>query len=350
MSRFFPQIFALLAALSCPLLAQEPALVAAPESSPAPIRIASATVAGDRLSLKDAVVLGLVEGITEFLPVSSTGHLIIASRALGLEGDTPLVNAHGQPLWYKTPSAKNPAGVPLTLSAAADTYTVVIQAGAIAAVMLIYWAQLVGILRGLGGKNAAGLRLLRNILLAFFPAACAGLLLGEWIDAHLFSPRAVIVALISGAALMWGAEHWRRQQSGATESRLEPSELSPGRALGIGLMQCFALWPGMSRSMLTIVGGYFAGLSPARAAEFSFLVGLPTLGGAAVYKGLKTGAATLEVFGWAPVLVGMGVAAVSAGVAVKFLVSYLTRRGLGVFAIYRVLLALVLTIWVMRMG
>jgi undecaprenyl-diphosphatase len=308
----------------------------------APAPSAPAQTAGHALSLADSVILGLVEGITEFLPVSSTGHLIIANHALGLESEVPLQDATGQPLWYKKPSQENPAGIPLTIKLAADTYTVVIQVGAIAAVVLIYWAQLMGILRGLGGKNAAGLRLLRNIVLAFLPCAIAGLLVHEWIDENLFSPRAVIVALISGAVLMFAAERWRRQQTGTTPSRREPADLTAKQSLGIGLMQCLALWPGTSRSMVTMVGGYFAGLSPARAAEFSFLVGLPTLAGAAVLKGYKSGAAMIEVFGWPHVLTGTLVAALSAALAVKFLVSYLTRHGLGVFAIYRLVLAALL--------
>ena len=139
--------------------------------------------------------------------------------------------------------------------------------------------------------------------------------------------------------MMFAAERWRRRQPGTTPPRGDPADLTPKQALGIGLMQCLALWPGTSRSMVTMVGGYFTGLAPARAAEFSFLVGLPTLTGAALLKAYKSGPAMIEVFGWTPVLVGSFVAAVSAALAVKFLVSYLTRHGLGVFAIYRLLLA-----------
>jgi len=297
------------------------------------------------LSVRDAIVLGLVEGITEFLPISSTGHLIIATHGLKLEAETPLVDAQGSPLWYKAPSPKHPDGVPLTLKLAADTYIVVIQAGAILAVALLYGSQLLAMLRGLLGQNAAGVRLLRNILLAFFPVVVAGLSLNAWIDAHLFSIGAVVAALISGAVLMLAAERWRAQQKPMASSRKEPADLTAKEALSIGLMQCLALWPGMSRSMVTMVGGYFCGLSPARAAEFSFLVGLPTLAGAAVYKGAQTGPAMIAVFGWPNVLLGTVVAAVSAAVAVRFLVSYLTRHGLGVFALYRLLLAGVLA-WV----
>ncbi|HEX2099398.1 MAG TPA: undecaprenyl-diphosphate phosphatase, partial [Candidatus Synoicihabitans sp.] len=278
-------------------------------------------------------------------PISSTGHLIIANRALGLDRDEPLRDANGELLWASEPTEANPAGVPLTLKTAADTYIVVIQIGAIAAVVFVFWSQLAGILRGLMGKNAAGLRLLRNITLAFLPVVIVGLALSDWIDEHLFSIETVVAALISGAVLMFGAERWRQAVAGPTQSRKEPSELSAREASLIGLMQCLALWPGMSRSMVTMVGGYFAGLSPARAAEFSFLVGLPVLGGAAAYKGLKTGSAMLTVFGWPQMIVGALVAAVSAGLAVRFLVAYLSRYGLGVFAIYRVVLAAALAAW-----
>lgn len=297
------------------------------------------------LSVRDAIILGLVEGITEFLPISSTGHLIIAARALELESTEPLRDENGNLRWYKKPNAENPDGIPLTLKLAADTYVVVIQAGAIAAVTLLYWMQIAGMLRGLVGKNAAGVRLLRNVILAFTPVAVAGLLLNKWIDKHLFSIGAVVVALVSGAVLMLAAERWRKQREQVRAPRKEPADLSWKEALGIGVMQCFALWPGTSRSMVTMVGGYFCGLAPAKAAEFSFLVGLPVLGGAAVYKGAKAGPAMIEVFGWPNVLLGGAVAAVSAALAVRFLVKYLSRHGLGVFAVYRIVLAGVLAAW-----
>ncbi|WP_068772384.1 undecaprenyl-diphosphate phosphatase [Termitidicoccus mucosus] len=303
------------------------------------------------LSAGDAIILGVVEGITEFLPVSSTGHLIIASHALGLESDAPLLAADGRPLWASEPSAKNPAGEPLTLKLAADAYTVIIQAGAIAAVMLLYWRQLLSMLAGLLGRDAAGLRLLRNIILAVFPAASLGLAMHKLkLDERLFSIEAVVIALVLGALLMLAAERWRRGRlpeahATASAARRDLSELTVRQSLGIGLMQCLALWPGTSRSMVTMVGGYFCGLSPARAAEFSFLVGLPTLGGAALLKGVSTGPAMIAVFGWPHVILGIVAAGVSAALAVRFLVSYLGRHGLGVFAIYRVILALVLVGW-----
>lgn len=299
-----------------------------------------------QLSARDAVVLGVVEGVTEYLPVSSTGHLIIATHALGLESDAPLTGRDGEPLWHKKPSAKNPAGEPLTLKLAADTYTVVIQAGAILAVAYVYWGQMLAMLGGLLGRNAAGLRLLRNVIIAVFPSASIGFALHHYkIAEKLFSIEAVIAALVSGAVLMWLAEAWRKTQWPTRNNRCDLDSLTAKQALGIGLMQCLALWPGMSRSMVTMVGGYFCGLSPAKAAEFSFLVGLPTLAGASLLKGASSGGAMIAVFGWPHVLLGLAVATVSAVFAVKFLVGFLSRHGLGVFAVYRVLLALALAAW-----
>lgn len=296
------------------------------------------------LSVGDAIVLGLVEGVTEFLPISSTGHLIIANRFLGLESEQQLTDRAGQPLWHKPPSAKYPQGIPLTLKLAADTYAVVIQVGAISAVVFLYWQQLFLMLGGLLGRSSAGLRLLRNVMLAFFPVALLGFLLHDLIARYLFSVWAVIASLIAGAFLMLWAERWREARIGVGRDKGDAADLTARKALTIGLVQCLALWPGTSRSMVTIVGGYWAGLGPAKAAEFSFLVGLPTLAGAALYKGVQSGPAMIGVFGWTNVLLGAGVAAISALLAVKFLVHFISRYGLALFAYYRLLLALVLTV------
>ncbi len=297
------------------------------------------------LSSGHAVVLGLVEGLTEFLPVSSTGHLIIANQLMGLESDKQLTGRDGRLLWHKPPSRELPDGVPLTLKLAADTYTVVIQVGAIMAVVMLYWRQILLMLIGLMGRSSPGFRLLRNILLAFLPVAVVGLLLHGLIDKYLFSIWVVVAAQVAGALLMLWAERWRRMNSGIGFSRGEPSELTVGKSLGIGFAQCAALCPGMSRSMMTIVPGYLAGLNPAKAAEFSFLVGLPVLAGAAAYKGFQSGPAMIEVFGWSSVLLGGLVAAISALVAVKFLVHYISRHGLAAFAYYRLALAVVLLVF-----
>lgn len=293
------------------------------------------------LSVLDAIVLGVVEGVTEFLPISSTGHLIVANRLLGLESEKPLLAADGTPLWYRAPSADR-AGEPLTLKLAADTYTVVIQFGAILAVALLYWTQLVSMLRGLLGRDVAGRRLLINLVIAFIPAAGLGLLLHRWIDAHLFSVGAVITAQVAGAGLMLFAESWRRRRAVLVKHVPEPGELTYRQAASVGLLQCLALWPGTSRSMTTIVGGYFAGLDPRRAAEFSFLLGFFTLSAAAGLKSVTSGPAMIQVFGWSRVLLGAMVAAVTAAISVKFLVTWLSRHGLAAFAVYRIVIAVVL--------
>jgi undecaprenyl-diphosphatase len=322
-----PTLFACLVATVC----AQPAAERAPAAAPAA-----------ELSTGDAIILGVIEGVTEFLPVSSTGHLVVASHYLGLESNTPLTGRDGQPLWFKKPSPKHPKGEPLTLKLAADTYNIVIQFGAIAAVALLYWAQLLSMVRGLFGRDPAGLRLLINVMIAFIPAAVLGLLLHDWIDENLFSVGAVIVAQVAGAALMFFAEAWRRRhQAGEGQS---VNDLTPKASAGIGALQCLALWPGTSRSMTTIVGGYFAGLDPRRAAEFSFILGFVTLTAATGYKSLKSGAAMIQVFGWAHVLLGCAVAAVVAAICVRFLVRWLTRHGLGIFAWYRIAVAIALTV------
>lgn len=305
------------------------------------VKAAGAARPAAELSVADAITLGVIEGVTEYLPISSTGHLIIASRLLGLESEKPLVGNDGQPLWYRKPSPKHPEGKPLTLKLAADTYTVVIQFGAIAAVAILYWSQLMAMLRGLLGGDPAGRRLLINVLIAFLPAVVVYLLAHNWID-RLFSVGAVIIAQVAGAILMLFAENWRRRRAVLVKHVPESSELTYHQAAKIGLLQCVAMWPGTSRSMMTIVGGYFAGLDPRRAAEFSFLLGFVTLSAAAILKSYTSGAAMIQVFGWSQVLLGGAVATVTAAISVRFLVNWLTRYGLLAFALYRLMLAAVL--------
>lgn len=287
-------------------------------------------------SVWDGAILGLVEGVTEFLPVSSTGHLIIANERLGFESEAPvLVPGREEPVPFRQ---------------AADAYIVIIQVGAIAAVALLYWKRVAKILAGLVGRDAVGLKLAINVVIACIPAGVLGLALGDLIDEYLFSIGAVAVALVGGALLMFWVEA-RRKRLGAlvaVDSKLGASggvnleNLRPQQALLIGMMQCLALWPGTSRSMVTIVGGYMAGLPPVLAAEFSFLVGLPLLTAAAALKTYKHGGEVMAAFGTGPVVVGLVVAAVSAAIAVRFLVGFLTRHGLQAFAWYRIGLALVL--------
>ena len=290
----------------------------------------------------DAIILGAVEGVTEYLPISSTGHLIIANHALGLDSDKPLTTPSGETLWLEPPTADNADGTPLTPKVAADTYTILVQFGAIAAVALLYWRQLISIFNGLLGRDPSGLRLLRNLLLAVLPAAVAGLLLHDWIDKYLFSVAAVIAAQVAGAFLIFWAENYRKNRNLATPRLVGKTELNAREAINIGLLQCAALWPGTSRSMMTIIGGYIAGLDPRRSAEFSFLLGLVTLSAATAFKSYKSGGAMIEVFGWPNVLIGCVVAAVTAALAVRFLVGWLSRHGMIVFAYYRLAFAAVL--------
>lgn len=296
----------------------------------------------EALSYGDAAVLGLVEGVTEYLPVSSTGHLILTGALLGLDDTRPVLDAQGQPLWLRAPKADSHGGVPMTIEAATNTYLVVIQVGAIAAVLLLFWSYVWKMLQGLLGRDPQGLKLLINVGIAVVPAVVLGLTLHDWIDEHLFSVKTVAAALVVGSGIMFAAEAWRRRRDGANPGEgPQLWELTPLQALTVGLMQCVAMWPGMSRSMMTIVGGYVAGLSPRRAAEFSFLVGLPTLAGASLLKGVKTGPAMVSVFGWGPVLFGFLIAAISAAIAVRWLVGWLQSRGLALFAWYRLVLAVV---------
>lgn len=274
----------------------------------------------------DAIILGLVEGITEFLPVSSTGHLILASSLLGL---------------YQDDESRR----------AVDAFNIVIQGGAILAVAGLYFPRIVQMIRGLLGRDAIGLRLFINLVVAFLPAAVLGLLLDDLIEAHLFRPVPVLAALfLGGVWMIWLHKRSRRLASGDEAPALTIDTMTWRHALAVGLLQCVAMWPGTSRSMMTIAGGTMLGLRPKDAAEFSFLLGLPTLGAACLYKlaknlyeSNKSGEPNLfETLGGLNVALGIIVAMISAAIAVKWLVSFLTRHGLGAFGWYRVALTIVL--------
>jgi undecaprenyl-diphosphatase len=282
-----------------------------------------------------AVILGLVEGITEYLPISSTGHLILASALLGLDE-------------------------PAEVKESVDAFNVVIQGGAILAVLGLYRGRVIQMMRGLVGKDTAGLRLMVNLSVAFIPAAVLGFLLGGTISRLLFSPGPVLAALLLGGVWMiwldgWRKKHLERERVGGIpeeESRfnLTVDDLDWRRALIIGLLQCVGMWPGTSRSMMTIAGGTMLGLKPRDAAEFSFLLGLPTLGAACAYKLWKNlresqDAGTPNMFeqlGWMPIAVGIAVATVSAAFAIKWLVGFLTKHGLSPFGWYRIALCVVM--------
>ena len=280
----------------------------------------------DLFDYGDAFTLGIVEGVTEFLPISSTGHLILAKKFLGFGSD---------------------ARTGGTIKSAVDAYIIVIQSGAIAAVLFLYWGKIYTMLLGIQGKSREGLLLGRNLLVAFLPAVVIGLTLEDLVEKYLFNHWPVLVALVAGAVLMLAVESWRARRSAGSEGPgANLHELTVRQSLLIGLLQCVALWPGTSRSMMAIVGGYMAGLSPRRAAEFSFLLGLPTLGGAAFYKGFKYGPEIISDLGWGPMSLGFVVAAVSAAISVKWLVGYLGRHGLALFAWYRIALAVMMVLLV----
>ena len=290
-----------------------------------------------QITYTDGLILGLVEGITEYLPVSSTGHLLLTNRLLNLDTATPLFDKDGQPITIED----NNVIRPFTMADATNAYAIIIQGGAIIAVVIIYWKRLMTILMGMLGKDTNGRLLLRNLIVSFLPAAVLGLLFNDWIEKKLFHPEAIAIALVAGALLMLAVEGWRKKHKQGQKPDDGPDlhELSLKQCLIIGLLQCVAMWPGTSRSTMTIVGGYLVGLSPARAAEFSFLLGLVTLSAAAGYKTLSLGPQMMAALEPGPVLFGIVVATVSAALAVKWLVSYLTKHGLALFAWYRIALA-----------
>lgn len=275
-----------------------------------------------------SAILGLVEGISEYLPISSTGHLVITASLLGLD---------------------SPQNKP-----AVDAFNIVIQGGAILAVLLLYWPRFLSILRGLFRGENAGIRLLVNLIVAFIPAALIGPFLDPYLEAHLFKPAPVIAALAIGGVYMILIEQCRAGCLGSPPyhgALSELDDLTPVQALFIGVMQCFAMIPGTSRSMMTITAGVLTGLRPRAAAEFSFLLGVPTLGAACAFKLLKDILKTgklidgvpyrpfWEVLGGANVAIGLIVATVSAALAVRWLVGFLNRHGLTPFGVYRLLLA-----------
>lgn len=281
------------------------------------------------VTILDAIILGLVEGVTEYLPVSSTGHLILAANLLGL-------------------------GESAAEKEAIDAFNIVIQGGAILAVLGVFWPRVRQMLAGLRGRDREGLRLAINIIIAFLPAAIVGPFLGDWIWRTLFFPAPVIAALAVGGVLMILMGPWQRMllrergndDHASAGNVVAIEDLTWRKALFIGLLQCVAIWPGTSRSMVTIVGGMLVGMRPRHAAEFSFLLALPTLSGACVYKGLQNfmgdGPHMFEVLGATNLVVGIVVATIAAGLAVKWLVSYLQRHGVAAFGWYRIALAGVL--------
>ena len=273
-----------------------------------------------------ALVTGTVEGVTEYLPVSSTGHMIISDRLLGVPND-PHITVAG---------LTDRKGRAISLERVADDYIVIVQIGAILAVFVAFFGRIRSLLSGLCRGERRSLDLASAIIVAFIPAAVLGFLFKDIIATYLFSVQVVAAALLVGGLVILIAE--RVLPKSVTNESDEVAAIGWRSALTVGLCQCFALIPGTSRSLATILGGRLAGLSHAAATEFSFLVGLLTLSAASIYKMWALGPALTQVYPAGPASVGLLVAAVTAFVSVKWLVGYVSRNGLGVFAWYRIAL------------
>jgi len=261
-----------------------------------------------------AAIMGVVEGLTEFLPVSSTGHLILAGALLGFDNDKGKV------------------------------FDIAIQTGAIFAVILVYWQKIRDTVLALPTEKQAQ-RFALNVLIAFLPAVILGLLFGKAIKAHLFTPMVVASTFILGGFIILWAE--RRQKNNPTLARIqEVDQMTPLDALKVGLAQCLAMIPGTSRSGATIIGGMLLGLSRKAATEFSFYLAVPTLIGAGVYSLYKERAllsvADVPLFG-----VGLVVSFLSAWLCIRWLLRYIATHSFAGFAYYRIVFGIVVlaTAW-----
>lgn len=261
--------------------------------------------------LLKAAVLGLVEGLTEFLPISSTGHLILAASLLDFTGET------------------------------AKVFEIAIQSGAMLAVVWEYRQRLLGTVRGLASEEAAR-RFAINVAVAFVPAVVAGLALGKMIKAALFHPVPVAVAFIVGGLIILWVERWHHQRFGERDlqgqrrARVETvDDMTPLDALKVGLLQCLALLPGTSRSGATIIGGMVLGFSRRCATEFSFFLGIPTLMGAGAYSVLKQ-RDSLQVADLPLFAVGTVMAFFSALLCIRWLIRYVSTHNFVPFAWYRI--------------
>ena len=265
----------------------------------------------DTVLLVKAAIMGIVEGLTEFLPISSTGHLILAGSLLDFTG------------------------------AKAKVFEIAIQTGAILAVIIVYWQKIRATLVALPSSRQAQ-RFALNVLIGFAPAVVLGLLAGKAIKAHLFTPQVVATTFILGAFVILWAE--RRPQNLARVHSVD--DMTPLDALKVGLVQCFAMIPGTSRSGATIIGGMLLGLSRKAATDFSFFLAIPTLIGAGVYSLYKERAllswADAPMFG-----VGLLFSFISAWICVRWLLRYISSHSFVPFAWYRIAFGLIvlLTWW-----
>jgi undecaprenyl-diphosphatase len=265
-------------------------------------------VAGKKtLSAAQAVILGLVEGISEYLPISSTGHLLVTEELLKLRNGSQASRD------------------------ALDSYTVIIQFGAILAVLVLYRKRVITIFQGLLGKSESGRTLLIASIVAFIPAAIIGKGGDKLIKEKLLRPWPIVIAWVIGGIVILVLWPKIKDRQGAL---LE--QITIRQALIIGVAQAVALWPGTSRSLVTILGGLLVGLSLEAAVEFSFLLGLLTLTAATAYESLGHGQEVIDQFGATTPLIGIVVAGLSAFVAVRFMVATLNKGGLAVFGYYRI--------------
>ena len=264
------------------------------------------------LSVLDALILGVVEGITEYLPVSSTGHLLVVQRLLGLGQGADKV--------------------------AADTYVVAIQVGAILAVVALYRERIASMAKGVVGRDRDGLHVFTMLAASFLPAAIIGVSFGGTIKDRLFTPGPVVVAwVVGGLFLLW----WKPRAGSIGIERVTLRS-----ALLIGLAQSIALWPGVSRSLVTIVAALLVGCTMAAALEYSFLLGLATLTAATVLDLAKDGDVLFDSYGTLRPFIGVVAAFVTALIAVRWLVTYLSRHPLSIFGWYRLVAAgVTLALW-----
>jgi len=268
----------------------------------------------DIVLLIKAAIMGLVEGLTEFLPISSTGHLILAGSLLGFDDDK------------------------------AKVFDIAIQTGAIFAVILVYWQKIRDTVVALPTEKQARSFAL-NVFIAFLPAVILGLLFGKVIKEHLFTPVVVASTFIIGGFIILWAE--RRQEKNPAVARIQDVDaMTPMDALKVGLVQCFAMIPGTSRSGATIIGGMLLGLSRKTATDFSFYLAIPTLIGAGAYSLYKERAllsvADLPLFG-----VGLVVSFLSAWLCIRWLLRFISSHSFVGFAYYRIAFGLVVlaTAW-----
>jgi undecaprenyl-diphosphatase len=281
----------------------------APTRAIAEVAVDTAKSASEMTPAK-AAVLGVVEGVTEFLPISSTGHLLVTQRLMDIG---------------TTDDTKD----------AANAYAIAIQSGAILAVLILYWRRIWSMIEGIIGRDPDGRRTFIGLVLAVAPAALVGLAFEGPIKDNLLEVGPVIAAwIVGGLVILVLAPRLRGSTGGAP---LE--QITMQQALIIGVVQCLALWPGTSRSLVTILAALAVGLSLSAAVEFSFLLGLVTLGAATVFEVAKDGSTMVDAYGWVDPFIGFAFAFVSAALAIKWMVGYLQRHSLAIAGIALVLVA-----------